>query len=126
MLYEESWPKWIKITGKLQVTLRVYFLKKLCTNTFTLFGRSNCDAFWENEGKYMIEDVWKSFFHELASWHLPTELHYWLLPHGSFSGILSKWTPSNNYLRMGYFLFLYKILEKHLWNIFLLYVVVEI
>ena len=35
-----------------------------------------------------------------------------------FSG---TWTPSN-----GYFFFLYKMLEKRLWNTFLLYVVVEI
>ena len=38
-----------------------------------------------------------------------------------FLGILSTWTPSNSY-----FFFLYKMLEKCLWNTFLLYVVVEI
>ena len=44
----------------------------------------------------------------------------WLL-HKQFSGILSKWMPSN-----GYFSIWYKMLEKHLWNSFLLYLVVEI
>ena len=38
-----------------------------------------------------------------------------------FLGILSTWTPSNSY-----FFFLYKMLEKRLWNTFLLYVVVKI
>ena len=38
-----------------------------------------------------------------------------------FLGILSTWTPSNSY-----FYFLYKMLEKRLWNTFLLYVVVKI
>ena len=35
--------------------------------------------------------------------------------------ILSTWTPSSSY-----FFFVYKMFEKHLWNTFLQYVVVEI
>ena len=42
------------------------------------------------------------------------------LLHRYFSGILSKWTPAN-----GYFLFLYKILEKNLRTTFLLYQVLK-
>ena len=44
-----------------------------------------------------------------------------LTSHKQFSGILRKLTPSN-----GYFSNLYKMLEKHRWNRFLLYLVVEI
>ena len=40
--------------------------------------------------------------------------------HKQFSGILSKWTPLN-----GCFLILHKMLEKHPWNSFLLYLLAK-
>ena len=49
-----------------------------------------------------------------------SQLHY-KLTSSQFSGILSKWTASN-----GYFSLMYKMLKKHLWNGFLLYLVAEI
>ena len=64
-------------TGKLQVTLHfcLYFLKEILLAHFqSLFGRSNRDAFLENEGKNMKEDMWKSFFRKIAGWHLATFL----------------------------------------------------
>ena len=50
-------------TGKLQVTLLFYFLKEILFAHFqSLLGRSNPGSFLENEGKYIKEDMWKSFF----------------------------------------------------------------
>ena len=63
----------------------------------------------------MKEDLWKSFLRKLAGWHLATSLRINFFT-GKFSVILSKLTPSN-----GYFSVLYKMLENHLWNSFLLY-----
>ena len=67
------------------------------------------------KAKYMKEDVWKSITLQIGM----SQLHNRLT--SSQTEILSKWTPSN-----GYFSILYKMLEKHLWNSFLLYLVVEI
>ena len=70
--------------------------------------------------KYMTGRVKEVFFSQscrLASHNFITD---WLL-NKQFLRILSEWTPSN-----GYFLILYKMLEKHLWNSFSLYLVVEI
>ena len=50
-----------------------------------------------------------------------SQLHDRVTPSQTVYWVLSKWTPSN-----GYFSILYKMLEKHLWNSFLLYLVVEI
>ena len=52
-------------TGKLQVTLRftLYALKETVLAHFqSLFGRSNRDAFWENEGKIHEGGCVKDFF----------------------------------------------------------------
>ena len=45
-------------TGKLQVILRS--AERNCIRT--LFGRSNRDAFWENEGKIHERECVKEFF----------------------------------------------------------------
>ena len=68
----------------------------------------------------MKEDVWKSFLRKLAGWQLATLLQINLFA-DSFQGSFKILTSSN-----GYLLFLYKMLEKYLWNSFLLYLVVEI
>ena len=58
-------------TGKLQVIL--LSAEKSCTRT--LFGGSNCDAFWETEGKiHERECVKESFFVNLQAGIL--QLHY--------------------------------------------------
>ena len=72
-------------TGKSQVTLLYFlliFLKDILLAHFqSLFGKSNSDVFLENEGKiyYMKEDMWKSFFREVADWHHATSLRINLL-----------------------------------------------
>ena len=57
--------------------------KKLCLHTFKdPLGRSNPDVFLENEGKvYEGGCVWKSFFRQLAGWHLGTSLRINLFPY---------------------------------------------
>ena len=50
-----------------------------------------------------------------------SQLHYRLILRKQFWGILCEWKLSNRY-----FSILYKMLEKQLWNSFLLYLVVEI
>ena len=56
-------------------------------------------------------------------WHLATSLqiNFFANNFKGFEVTFKILTPSN-----GYFPFLYKMLEKHLWNSFLLYLVVEI
>ena len=57
-------------TGKLQVTLLSAHIsrKKLCSETSqSLFGRSNCDVFWENEGNMHVGGC----VIEVAGWHQP-------------------------------------------------------
>ena len=75
------------------------------------------------KAKCVREGVWKSFFRKIAGWHLATSLQINFFT-DSFQGLLVSFkilTSSNGYLS-----FLYKMLEKHLWNSFLLYLVVEI
>ena len=70
----------------------------------------------------MKVDVQKSFFRKPAGWH--SQLHYELtssqIVFRNFKYLL-RFIFSNSYLS-----FLHKMLEKHLWNSFLLYLVVEI
>ena len=85
----------------------------------SLLGRSNRDAFWENEGKIHARGCVKEFFFQkLAGWH-----HATLLQINFFTDIFHGFKVSFNSLTFssGYFLFLYKMLEKQLWNSFLLY-----
>ena len=103
---------------KSNTAFRLYFLIKIKASQ-SFFGRSNCDAFWENEDKIHEGGCVKEFFFvNLQAGISSTSFQINFFT--TFSDILSKWTPSN-----GYFLFLYKMLEKHLWNSFLLYLVVE-
>ena len=75
------------------------------------------------KAKYMKEGVWKSFFRKLADWHRATSLQINFFTDSSqeFWESFKILTSSN-----GYLLFLFKMLQKHLWNSFLLYLVVEI
>ena len=75
------------------------------------------------KAKYMKEGVWKSFFRKLADWHRATSLQINFFTHSSqeFWESFKILTSSNGYLS-----FLFKMLQKHLWNSFLLYLVVEI
>ena len=62
-------------TGKLQVTLLSAYIswKKLCLHTFKTSLEEVIVVYSEKmKAKYMKEDVWKSFFRELAGWHLAT------------------------------------------------------
>ena len=61
LFHNSTWRKltWMNCnwTGKLQVTLLSAHIsrKKLCSETSqSLFGRSNCDVFWENEGNMHV------------------------------------------------------------------------
>ena len=93
-------------------TFCLYFLKEILLAHFqSFFGRSNRDAFLENEAKiHEGEYVKEFFFRKLAGWHLPTSLRINLIT-DNFQGFLSYWTPSN-----GCISFLHKMLKKHLWN----------
>ena len=73
--------------------------------------------------KCMNQDVWKSLICKLAGWHLETSLQINFFA-DSFQGfyVSFKILMTSN----GYSLFLYKMLEKHLWNSFLLFLVVQI
>ena len=94
----------------------MYFLKKIVLAHFqSLFGRINRDALWKNEGKLHEGRCMSVFFVNFQV--AVSQLHYRI----TSSEISIKWTPSN-----GYFSFLYKMLQKHLWNSFLLYLVVKI
>ena len=117
--HNSTWRKLTRINrnwaGKLLVTLLAAYIfwKKLCSQTFK---DSSEEVFRENIGK-MDERV---FFVNLQVGI--SQLHYRLTSlHKQFSGKLSKWTHLN-----GYFSILCKMLEKHLWNSFLQYFVVEI
>ena len=68
----------------------------------------------------MKENVWKSFFRKLAGWHLATSWQNNLFT-DNFQVSFKILTSSNGYLS-----FLYKMLEKHLRNSFLQYLMVEI
>ena len=57
-------------TGKSQVILLSAERNCACT----LFGRSNRDVFWENEGKIDEREYVKEIFCKLAGWHLTTSL----------------------------------------------------
>ena len=127
------YPTWRKLiwvnrnwTGKLQVTplklLSAYISwKKLCLRTFKASWEEVIWMCYEKmKAKYIKEDVWKRFFfREVAGCHLATSLQINFFTK-EFPGILCKWTPLN-----GYFSILYKMIEKHLWNNLLLYLVVE-
>ena len=108
-------------TGKLQETLLYSYTsrKKLCSNTFKASSEEAILMHSEKiRLKYMKRMCERLLFVKLQVDIL--QVHY-RLTSPQFSGILSKWTPSN-----GYFSNLYKMLKKHLWNSFLLYLVVEI
>ena len=120
-----SWLRWIVIDHrKLQVTLLFAYIswKKFCWHTFKASSEGVIVMrFQKMKTKYMKEDMWKSFFRKLAGWHIATSLRINLFT-ANFQGfILSKWTPSNVYFSL-----LYKVLGKHLWNSFSLYLLVKI
>ena len=109
-------------TGILQGTLFFAYIpwKKCCSHTFRVSSKEVTVMHSEKlKAKYMKEDVWKSFFHKLAGWL--SQLHYELTSSQIIFSDFSKWTPSN-----GYFSILYKMLEKHLCNSFLLHQLVKI
>ena len=107
-------------TGKLRVML--LSAERNCTRS-TLFGGSNRDASWENEGKIHEKKMCKRVFFVNLQAGI-SQLHYKLtssqIVFRDFKYIL-RFIFSNSYLS-----FLHKMLEKHLWNNFLLYLVVEI
>ena len=77
--------------------------KKLCSHTFKASSEEVMVLCAEEmRAKYIKEDVWNNFFHKLTDCHLTASL------------------------RINYFSFLYKILEKLLWNSFLLYPLVAV
>ena len=90
--------------------------------TITSLGTRNRDAFWENEGKIHERMCERVFFVNFQAGI--SQFYYRLTSSQIFSGILSTFKilkPSNGYLS-----FLHKMLEKCLWNSFLLHLVVEI
>ena len=96
--------------------------QSLFGRTATFLGRSNRDAFWENEGKIHERMCERVFFVNFQAGI--SQFYYRLTSSQIFSGILSTFKilkPSNGYLS-----FLHKMLEKCLWNSFLQHLVVEI
>ena len=87
--------------------------RKLCPDTFKASSEEvimmHSEKTKKNTWRRMCEGV---FFHKLAGWHLATPL------------LVNLFT--NSFQGFGYFSFLYKMLEKHLWNSFLQYLMVEI
>ena len=86
----------------------------------SLFRRSNRDAFWEIEGKIHEGGCVQEFFFINLQVAI-LQIHYELTSSKIISRYLIKWTPSK-----GYCFIFYKMLEKYLWNSFLLYLLVEI
>ena len=90
--------------------------KKFCSHTFKASSKEVIVMSSKKmKAKYIKEDMWKSFFRELAGCHLAASLRINLFT-GNF-----QWTPSNGFLS-----FLYKILEWHQWNSFSLFLLIEI
>ena len=72
--HEDNWLRWIVIEQviKSNTTFR---WKKLCSHTFKASSEEVIVMHSEKmKAKYMKEDVRKSFFRRLASWHLGTPL----------------------------------------------------
>ena len=100
-------------TGKLKVIL--LSAERICTRT--LFGGSNRDAFWENEGK-ICERKCVSLQAGISHFHYKLTSSLRVLRGFKY---LFRFIFSHSYLPL-----LHKMLEKHLWNSLLLYLVVEI
>ena len=92
--HEESWLRWIALEQVnynivirkgsfrfllpwLQVTLLPAYIswKKLWSHHFKVFSEQIIVMDFEKmKAKYMMEDVWKSFFRKILGWHLATSL----------------------------------------------------
>ena len=82
-------------------TFRLHCLKEIVLAHFQVSSEEVIVMHSEKmKAKYMKEDMWKSCFRERAGWHFATSY--------------------------GLFSFLYKMLENHLWNSFLLYLMFQI
>ena len=103
-------------TGKLQNT--IFRWKKLCSQTFKATLEEVILMHSEKmKAKHMKEDVRKSFFfRNIVGWHLGTSLQINFFT-DSFQGFQG--------LRRATCCSCIKCLKKHLWNNFLLYLVVE-
>ena len=108
--HEESWLRWVVLEQvNYYFPFCLYFLNEIVLAHFQkLFGRSN-RVYSEKKGKMREGGCVKECF----------SLTCRLASRNFIIGIISIWTHSNSY-----FFFLYKMLEKHWWNTFLLYAVI--
>ena len=76
--HEEIWLRWIvieQINYKKHYSAYISLKETVLPHFEILFGRSNCDAFWENEEKiHEGRCVKEFFFRKLAGWYLATSL----------------------------------------------------